>query len=330
VARAKVTYEFPAELAARLRQVRKASGLTQAQTALLMGRQGKGAWNVVARLESGHAKYPSLGLVLDFLRACRVDVDAIADLLNSYCRRPVLGQEQARARVQEMVAALPAPVQTAVLKYDSKTALAFRNEGRLRAPDYQNTPPGRRAWLQHEPLERRLARVRRMANNRVVAQEMEQELAKVLAPYGASLSPADRLFLLRQATGVLAMRLKHGSAKRRRAGKTLDKAAVKAGFAGRQELELARALAEELYSDIETAGLVLQLRLGPPLRIAADPGRREAAVRRDMQRKDEKERIDAYGKERYLFQLALRNAGQELTVPEEERPARDVLIRDIS
>jgi hypothetical protein len=31
-----------------------------------------------------------------------------------------------------------------------------------------------------------------------------------------------------------------------------------------------------------------------------------------------------------LFQLALRNAGQELTVPKEERPARDVLIRDIS
>jgi hypothetical protein len=124
--------------------------------------------------------------------------------------------------------------------------------------------------------------------------------------------------------------VKHGSAKRRRAHKTLDKAAVKAGFAGRQELELARALAEELYTDIEAAGLVQQLRFGPPIRIAADPGRREAAARRDAQRKDEKEQIDAYGKKRYLFQLALRRAGEKLDVSDADRPARDALIKTIS
>jgi hypothetical protein len=74
---------------------------------------------------------------------------------------------------------------------------------------------------------------------------------------------------------------------------------------------------------------VLQLRFGPPIRIAADPGRKEAAVRREMRRKDEKERLDAYGKERYLFQLALRRAGEELAVADSDRPARDALIRTI-
>lgn len=319
-------FEFPAELAARLRQVRLAAGLTQAQVAMLMGRQGRGAWNVVARLESGRVRYPSLGLVLDFLRACRADVSAIADILNDYCRRPVDGQEQAQQGVQAMVAVLPEPVRAAVLKYDRKTALLFRNEGRLRAPDYE-LPPGRRAWLQYELPERRLARVRRMANSRLIVHELEQELARVLAPYWASLSPADRLFLRRQAVGVLAMRLRPGSARRWQA---LERAAVRAGFAGREELELARNLAEEMYADLEAAGLVEELRSGPPIRIAGYGQRSAAALRRDQERKQAKAALEEYGRKRYMFQLALRQAGEAVRVESADEPVRDWVVRTLA
>ncbi len=319
-------FEFPAELAARLRQVRLAAGLTQAQVAMLMGRQGRGAWNVVARLESGRVRYPSLGLVLDFLRACRTDVGAILDILNDYCRRPVAGQEQAQEEVQALVAGLPEPVRAAVLKYDRKTALLFRNDGRLRVPDYE-LPPGRRVWLQYELPEQRLARVRRMANSRLIAYELEQELKRVLAPYWASLSPADRLFLLRQAVGVLAVRLRPGSARRWRA---LERAAVRVGFAGRKELELARKLAEEVYADLQAAGLVEELRSGPPIRIAGNGLRSAAALRRDQERKEVKAAMEEYGRKRYLFQLALRQAGEAVGVESADEPARDWLARTLA
>ena len=65
------TFVFPAELGARLRDLRLRAGLTQLGLAQAMGRTGKKAGNLVGRLERGDERYPSFGIVADFLRGCR-------------------------------------------------------------------------------------------------------------------------------------------------------------------------------------------------------------------------------------------------------------------
>jgi transcriptional regulator with XRE-family HTH domain len=193
--RASVTFKFPAELAARLREVRLGAGLSQSQLAMLMGRTGKGAWTVVARLEKGRATYPSVGLLSDFLRGCRADFDAISDLLNEYCRQPVLPEQLALAQVTRMVAELPDKVAAEVTKYDLKTSLALRDKGRLARPDYSAMPLGKLTALRQEPAGQRLERVRKMANRVVVRRWLEQEMDRALDVYAHELQWGARLWM---------------------------------------------------------------------------------------------------------------------------------------
>ena len=65
------SFVLTSELAERLRVLRLKAGLTQMELARDMGRVGKKAGNLVGRIERGDERYPSLGLVADFLRGCR-------------------------------------------------------------------------------------------------------------------------------------------------------------------------------------------------------------------------------------------------------------------
>ena len=64
------TFVFPPELGQRLRDLRLKAGLTQPGLAQAMGRTGKGRACIVSRIEKGSVRFPSLGLVADFLRGC--------------------------------------------------------------------------------------------------------------------------------------------------------------------------------------------------------------------------------------------------------------------
>ena len=92
------TFQFPSELGRRLRDLRLKAGLTQPELAQAMGRTGKGKANIVSRMEKGSVRFPSLGLVADFLRGCRVGFRDILDILDLYTELPT-----AQSKVYDLV-----------------------------------------------------------------------------------------------------------------------------------------------------------------------------------------------------------------------------------
>lgn len=72
-------FRFTSELGRRLRELRVKAGLSQAQLALRMGRHVR---NIVSRLELGKPKFPTIGLVADYLAACEASFKDISDLLD--------------------------------------------------------------------------------------------------------------------------------------------------------------------------------------------------------------------------------------------------------
>jgi transcriptional regulator with XRE-family HTH domain len=104
------TFVFTPEMGARLRAMRERAGLSQGQLMLLAGRLGKGAGMVASRLERGKIPYPSLGLVVDYLRACRAGFGQLADLLGPATSKPVPSErpEERSKRLGSFVASVAA------------------------------------------------------------------------------------------------------------------------------------------------------------------------------------------------------------------------------
>jgi transcriptional regulator with XRE-family HTH domain len=102
------TFVFTAELGDRLRDLRLRAGLTQLELARAMGRAGKNAGNLVSRLERGDERYPSFGLVADFLRGCRARFRDLSDILDLYTDLPTT-QQQVYAVVLEKAASAVLP-----------------------------------------------------------------------------------------------------------------------------------------------------------------------------------------------------------------------------
>ena len=68
-------------LGARLRTLRKTARLSQVQLAARMGRKGKGASNLVSRLEAGRVEQPTLRVLTEFVKACGASLADVADVL---------------------------------------------------------------------------------------------------------------------------------------------------------------------------------------------------------------------------------------------------------
>jgi transcriptional regulator with XRE-family HTH domain len=116
------TFVLSAEMGARLRDLRLRAGLTQHGLAQAMGRTGKKAGNIVGRLERGGERYPSLGLVADFLRACRAGFGDILDILDIYTSLPTT-PDKVFGRALAGVAATVLPKwQSQVTNYDWQIA----------------------------------------------------------------------------------------------------------------------------------------------------------------------------------------------------------------
>jgi transcriptional regulator with XRE-family HTH domain len=114
------TFSFPPELGKRLRDLRLRAGLTQAELAQAMGRAGKGRACIVSRMEKGKVRYPSLGLVADFLRGCRAGFADILDILDLYTDLPTTQQQVFSKALARVAASVPAKWQSQVTKYDQR------------------------------------------------------------------------------------------------------------------------------------------------------------------------------------------------------------------
>jgi transcriptional regulator with XRE-family HTH domain len=117
----KTTFRFGREFGARLRDLRQRRGLSLRQLALLMDRHQPGSFNLMAKLERGDLKYPSINLVADYLRACGANFDDLKEVLDPYTsRRPVL-YEKGDRKVAELLKALPPGEQRAMLRWEQAT-----------------------------------------------------------------------------------------------------------------------------------------------------------------------------------------------------------------
>jgi transcriptional regulator with XRE-family HTH domain len=144
------TFILTAELGQRLRDLRLRAGLTQLELARAMGRAGKKAGNFVSRLERGDERYPSFGLIADFLRGCRARFRDIADVLDTYTDLPTVQQKVFDTALAKVVANVPPKWQEQVTKYDLRIEIP-KSAGKS-APEQPK--PG---------LMKRLERARKMA-----------------------------------------------------------------------------------------------------------------------------------------------------------------------
>jgi transcriptional regulator with XRE-family HTH domain len=143
---------FGAELGRRLRQLRLKARLTQRELAETMGRKPRSAHPVISKLEKGHIPSPGIGLIADFLRACRAGFADISDILERYTSQPSVPDKQVWEELSQSLHGLPQEIQTKVLKYDVKTKVARRF-----GPHPHK--PGRKlaaAWFQRRKLDARL------------------------------------------------------------------------------------------------------------------------------------------------------------------------------
>jgi len=144
------TFVFPSELGARLRDLRLRAGLTQLGLAQAMGRTGKKAGNLVGRIERGDERYPSFGLIADFLRGCRAGFKDVTDILDLYTNLPTLPQKVFGRALAKIAANLSQKWQDQVTDYD----LHFDHPKASAKPDVKQTMPDRL---------KRLERARKMA-----------------------------------------------------------------------------------------------------------------------------------------------------------------------
>ena len=74
------------ESGARLPELRRRAGLSRQDLVHIIGRK-PGSQGRITRLESGRLKHPTLGLVADYLQACRASFTDILPMLERYAGR---------------------------------------------------------------------------------------------------------------------------------------------------------------------------------------------------------------------------------------------------
>ncbi len=164
---------FTAELGRRLAALRQRAGLTQRQLASEMGLLPAAGHSLVGRLERGRVRRPTLGVVADYLRACRAGFNDVVDILDRYTSRPTVAAEQGRKAVAALARKLPAKVARHVVNYDIGTEVARRFDARFPEP-------------RHEPVEKRVGRVQKLAASWLRRQRLEDRLHEALNSIGAS------------------------------------------------------------------------------------------------------------------------------------------------
>ena len=114
----KSTFVFGPELGARLKVLRKRRGLSLRDVAVLMDRHGTGSHNQLSKLERGAVTHPSVGLLLDYLRACGAGSQDAAALFDSYLSLPPVPRTKSDTAVAKLLEVLPEREQRAVLAWD--------------------------------------------------------------------------------------------------------------------------------------------------------------------------------------------------------------------
>jgi len=161
---------LPPGFGERLRALRGRSGLRQSDVALLMGNGRTQA--LVSQLEAGWLVNPTLGLVVEYLRAVRARFSEIADVLDKTTAAPPAGERAAREAVALASAEFGAHAYRVAVRYDQRVARqrALRGE-------------------RPEPAEKRAARGRNLAAAYAVRRKVERLLWRQMTPENLGAKP---------------------------------------------------------------------------------------------------------------------------------------------
>jgi transcriptional regulator with XRE-family HTH domain len=143
------------EFGAALRGLRRRAGLTQAGLAEAMGRHAR-VRTRIAQLERGKVDYPTLAFIADYLRACRAGFADLAQFLDAYTSQPRVADKAVRSEIAALGTNLPAKAVSQLQRYDIKTTVAARFEGRaVPEPDkrIERVRKQARAWLLRHKLD---------------------------------------------------------------------------------------------------------------------------------------------------------------------------------
>ena len=234
----KDVFRVTKELGLRLRSLRKRARLTQDGLARLAGR----GWDhaLVSRLETGQLANPGLGIVADYLRACRASFSEIADLLDAYTAKPLPVEQEGREAVARVTEVLPAKIGDQALYYDIKTTVARRFEAK---------PP-----LSSEERVKRVVNLAAAASRRkrldILVKYLETEVG-----HGLAATERQYLHLLaKKFWGALSStrgRLKH--VRLTRVARVVGEG-VAAHVLSEKDVRLVRDRVVELFSRMETTG----------------------------------------------------------------------------
>ena len=121
----RTTFAFTPELGAKLRALRRQRSQSMKGLAALMGRESPGAFNHLAKLERGELKQPSVGLVLDYLRACGAKPQDVTALFGPYLSLSPVPRTKGDVAVRKLLEVLPEREQRQMLAWDKGTTKAY-------------------------------------------------------------------------------------------------------------------------------------------------------------------------------------------------------------
>jgi len=165
--------------------LRLKAGLTQQMLAVAMGSQRKGNHTVVSRLENGRMANPGIGLVADYLRACRAGFADIQGVMDRYTSRQTVIEVETRKALAKVREFLPAKIDRAVERFDRGIR--------------------RRAEEKHEPLpppEERVKRVRSFALSQVWAKRVRRRVVGIIETEHLRPGPDNERYLQNYAVRV--------------------------------------------------------------------------------------------------------------------------------
>jgi transcriptional regulator with XRE-family HTH domain len=250
----KTTFVFTSEFGARLRQLRMRRNLSLRDLALLMDRRQPGSFNLLAKLERGDLKYPSINLIADFLRACGARVKDVSDLLDTYVTQAPVLTKKGDAAVAELLKSLPKPEQRAMLRWEKATVAA--REARAAAPPEKANPaqPGKKK-PRVETDRRRVFRIVWSfihANwNEVFEQKLYEAMLKVKNDVPRS-RRRDACNHGRRFFGILTRHYRH-EARRTSALARVEREAKHAGFSNKV-VAMLRDAANQAYRELFLSG----------------------------------------------------------------------------
>jgi hypothetical protein len=136
----------------------------------------------VSRLERGDERYPSFGLVVDFLRGCRARFRDLSDILDLYTELPTTQQQVFGKVLAKVAESVPQKWQAQVTKYDQRI-------------DIPKTAPEKTPVQVKPDLSQRLERAKKMAAAARRRSLYGQFLKDVVGKAGPNVSLNDRTYL---------------------------------------------------------------------------------------------------------------------------------------